>query len=695
MTKRASKGQSSGPEVDDGRKRSVSKYDNLEPPEEASAGKKRRMKAEHSADFVSTTVAVYDQPAEELAILTDDERLYLRAIKVDLEEAVNRGPVDDKVSEEVADDDDDDDDDGPSRYGAIFQHIKGQEVAIAKDKELSFVLEYLLKLTGVEGIHSLVSTFMDESEKDANLLQNLACHSCASHIVECIFECLARNTAKVDDKLLRSFVTRLLLQPQILTDNVYAAHVIEKMLLRICRVLHYEFKNSQLSITLYDSKSSSEFVLTYNKDDSAKSSGLQNDMLSKSERRNLNAAISAVERIFLDESTGAVKTESVVSGCKSASGSVILQSLLVASRMYELICSGTTSEVAEGKKRKRKIAADMLMEILADKYEELSLDRYGSRLMELTVAVSSPTVFGKILNTMSNSDFQMTNFLSYPNSNHVFIRVIEFCTDMSLLLLLTNMVCSNLSTLSQSGHWMVLVRLVQKLADEGQKKAVCGRHGSATEWNQCQKSVLTALKNFYGQHGPNGWNDDQKRDYFVIMLGALQPKNFRKDPQETVHNLCMPGSQILQALCHFKEAGSVTNSFLKLNTALLVGFCSNNFGSFAVEKVLQAQKGNNNFYRTFLRNLKDVVADLACTKTGSRIFDSIWKSVDPQHRQELVEKLVPSEEKLRTNEFGRFIMNKINLPMYRRSLDGWKRQQATYDKQRDDLKAILRMTRKI
>lgn len=62
---------------------------------------------------------------------------------------MNRGPVGDKVSEEVADEDDDDD--NPSRYGAIFQHIKGQEVAIAKDKELSFVLEYLLKLTGVEG----------------------------------------------------------------------------------------------------------------------------------------------------------------------------------------------------------------------------------------------------------------------------------------------------------------------------------------------------------------------------------------------------------------------------------------------------------------------------------------------------------------------------------------------------------------
>lgn len=166
---------------------------------------------------------------------------------------------------------------------------------------------------------------MDESEQDANLLQNLACHSCASHIVECIFECLARTTAKIDNKLLRSFVGGLLLQPQILTDNAYAAHVIEKMLLRLCRVLHYEVKNSQLFVTLYDWKSSSELVLTYNKDDPAKSSGLQSDMLSKSERRNFNAAISAVERIFLDESTGAVKTESVVSGCKSASGSVILQ----------------------------------------------------------------------------------------------------------------------------------------------------------------------------------------------------------------------------------------------------------------------------------------------------------------------------------------------------------------------------------
>ena len=89
-----------------------------------------------------------------------------------------------------------------------------------------------------------------------------------------------------------------------------------------------------------------------------------------------------------------------------------------------------------------------------------------------------------------------------------------------------------------------------------------------------------------------------------------------------------------------------------------------------------------------------MAGELASTKAGSRIFDSIWKSVDLQHREELVEKLSFSEDKLRTNEFGRFIMNKLNLTLYRRSVDGWKRQQVTYDRQRDDLKAILEMTRK-
>ena len=41
-------------------------------------------------------------------------------------------------------------DDGSS-FGVVWQRIRGSEISIAKDKELSFILENLMKLTGKAG----------------------------------------------------------------------------------------------------------------------------------------------------------------------------------------------------------------------------------------------------------------------------------------------------------------------------------------------------------------------------------------------------------------------------------------------------------------------------------------------------------------------------------------------------------------
>ena len=284
---------------------------------------------------------------------------------MDLQEAVGKDIVNNRNTSESTEDDEDD---NLVRYGAIIQHIKGREIAITKDKELSFVLEYLLKLTGIEGIYhryliptlynhlkyivydddifsigiqSLIIAFLEESEKVPDLIPNLVCHSCASHVIECVFECLAKTSGKVDKKLLKSLINRIFLQPEILMENTYASHVIEKMLMRLCRVLKFDLKGNQLSVTVFDSKTSSERIFAINKDDPSKTSGLLNDALSKAEIRNFHSAISAVENVLLDESSGGLKTESVISICRTSSGSVILQVIMkitMSSRMYIIYC---------------------------------------------------------------------------------------------------------------------------------------------------------------------------------------------------------------------------------------------------------------------------------------------------------------------------------------------------------------------
>jgi hypothetical protein len=115
---------------------------------------------------------------------------------------------------------------------------------------------------------------------------------------------------------------------------------------------------------------------------------------------------------------------------------------------------------------------------------------------------------------------------------------------------------------------------------------------------------------------------------------------------------------------------------------------------FLQEKVLSTQKSQKNFFQSFIKNLIDISADLAISKFGSRTFDNLWKTVDLKNRQLLVDQLIPVQSKLRTNEFGRFLLNKLNLGLYRRSVEAWRNQQLVYEKQKSDLRSILEMTGK-
>ena len=112
---------------------------------------------------------------------------------------------------------------------------------------------------------------------------------------------------------------------------------------------------------------------------------------------------------------------------------------------------------------------------------------------------------------------------------------------------------------------------------------------------------------------------------------------------------------------------------------------------FSQEKVIATQKSQKNFYPTFLKNLTAVSPDLVVTKFGSRTFDFLWKTVDLKSREALVDQLLPFEGKLRTNEFGRFLLGKLNLSFYRRSAEAWCNQQLGFEKQKTDLRSILEM----
>lgn len=155
-------------------------------------------------------------------------------------------------------------------FQLLWERIAGREIALCKDKQLSFVVENLLRLTGIPGVSHIMSILVRASKKQSDLLDQLCCHYCASHVLETIFESIVPAEADRDAvfrKAFRRFIRSMLVNPGLFFENNYAAHVMEKMLLRSCRITGYKLDEGAITYTIYDRTLQSDITLDFTKDD--------------------------------------------------------------------------------------------------------------------------------------------------------------------------------------------------------------------------------------------------------------------------------------------------------------------------------------------------------------------------------------------------------------------------------------------
>lgn len=170
----------------------------------------------------------------------------------------------------------------------------------------------------------------------------------------------------------------------------------------------------------------------------------------------------------------------------------------------------------------------VLLHKLAYLFPRIVCDKYGSRVAEHLVASAFPDVFDEVLNSVLEEEF-LVQLIQDQSGHHGIIKLITFCSDVNQLLRITEGVSSRIDLVLKQGRGLILVKLFQKLADDEQKQAACGRQGSAAEWNRCQHLMMSGLRDVYDENRPDGWTDVEVKDSFGLLVGALYPRNFNNE----------------------------------------------------------------------------------------------------------------------------------------------------------------------
>merc|ERR1712029_1192979 len=77
--------------------------------------------------------------------------------------------------------------------------------------------------------------------------------------------------------------------------------------------------------------------------------------------------------------------------------------------------------------------------------------------------------------------------------------------------------------------------------------------------------------------------------------------------------------------------------------------------------------------------LNEHLVNLACSKHGSRSIDAIWNKGSPKLRENLASRLIHSESKLNSDQYGKFVSGNLNLSVFKRSKEQWL---ASFDKEK-------------
>ena len=76
-------------------------------------------------------------------------------------------------------------------------------------------------------------------------------------------------------------------------------------------------------------------------------------------------------------------------------------------------------------------------------------------------------------------------------------------------------------------------------------------------------------------------------------------------------------------------------------------------------------------------------------KYGSRVVDILWRQSEVQQKQELAEQLIPHEEELSANYYGKIILRNCNISHYKKKQAAWQDVERATEKRRELFQDIL------
>eukprot|EP01134_Creolimax_fragrantissima_P003110 CFRG3110T1 len=296
-------------------------------------------------------------------------------------------------------------------------------------------------------------------------------------------------------------------------------------------------------------------------------------------------------------------------------------------------------------------------------------DTIGSHVMERILIAADPQLQFKLYQSLFRGRIEALS--KHPVANYVVQNMMKSNTDAIVTSLILTEISECLESIIASGSVGVVVRLVECVGK--------------TDDTKLHKTVSSnVLKAFH-------MNDtlQQKQCVPCIMTLTTHDAYFVEGKDNSDLPLQLNGVLLVQALLSLKTPYNdiPASSLLSLPAEKVLSLCMQPLGkvieTFMGCSIEVAKK------RKFMKIAKGSYAKLAMDKFGSRAVDACWAVADIKLKESLAAEMIQSENEMKNDFYGRVIWRNCRLDHFKRKKEAWAGKHVANEKKKDMFADIL------
>ncbi|KAI7809981.1 putative nucleolar protein 9 [Triplophysa rosa] len=269
---------------------------------------------------------------------------------------------------------------------------------------------------------------------------------------------------------------------------------------------------------------------------------------------------------------------------------------------------------------------------------------------------------------------QLMSLALHRIANFTIQTLIAVSSGLKLFLKIFDELMEGFEAVLAAGHMGVVIQLAE----------------SCVQWEERQDTLMQRLLQAFHCSDPASRHTSCLPLFLSLLAYEVHYQTETAgDATVTQHPLtiCYHGSRLVQALAKFKDRSILMNSLHALSSADLRILGTDSAGSHALQALVTSasDKGRGKF----LRKLEELYVQLACSRCGSRLLEAVWNSATVSQRQSIAEKLVPSENQLRSDQFARHVWAKFGLTHFLKRRSAWLEVQTGESKKLKMFRDIL------